>query len=90
MAARVCGAVKQRSLEEQRACWCGGFFCGPGGHKQSKQFRTASGTSAIVSSREEFDERMKQLYMFDNQPRPWRFVDLVDAARARARRGDQA
>ena len=84
MAARVCGAGRERDRLSASACWCGGLFCYRGGARQSAEFRAAYGCRVAVPSREDFEEVIAQgdLFLNDRAAGVWR----ERLARARPRR----
>ena len=62
---RVCGADGERHPAAQRLCWCGGFFCGRGGDKQSLAFRRVFHTTKVAESPAEFRDLVSQCDLFD-------------------------
>lgn len=62
---RVCGAVVEHSRQAQRACWCRGLFCGPGGRRASDQFYADFKTRRTAASEEQFQELARQGDLFD-------------------------
>lgn len=78
---RVCGAPIEASRAAQRACWCGGLFCGPGGARLSTRFRRVFHPPVTANTRQGFEDLIGQADLFDGDRLRDEWRARVDAFR---------